>query len=100
MLSTDKVTDCVVPATKVEEFIASVFHNGLALGWEPFSVNRLMLLSVFLAARQNSIKVETLRSLQLSQTVVMFQVWLYHLHILHCAGRQENGGKKEDWVIC
>lgn len=55
---------------------------------------------MFLAARQKSIKVETLRSLKLSQTVVTFKVWLYCLHALRCAGRKESGKKKEDWIIC
>ena len=35
----DKVTNCVVPATKLEKFIARVFRTVLALGQKSFSVN-------------------------------------------------------------
>lgn len=87
-----KVTDCVIAATKVEEFIPRVFYDGLALGWKPFSVNQLMLLRVFCS------KTECIRS-KTSQTVVIFKVWLYHLHTLHCASRNENERKREDWII-
>lgn len=31
-------------------------------------------------------------------TLVIYKMWLYHLHTLHCAGRKENGRKREDWI--
>lgn len=73
LLSMDKVTDYFVPASRLVEFIARVFHNGLALSWKPFSISWLMLLVVSSGARRG-IRPETLRSLKPSQTVVKFKV--------------------------
>ena len=42
----DKVTNCVVPATELEEFIAGIFCTVLALGQKSFSVNELTFLTV------------------------------------------------------
>lgn len=46
--------DFVVPAPKLGEFIARMFHYGLALGRKLLSVNQFMLLSVSHAARQTA----------------------------------------------
>lgn len=54
LLSMDKVTYSFETASRLEEFIARVFHNGLALGWKPFSINWLMLLIVSSGARQKA----------------------------------------------
>lgn len=94
----DKVMDFVVPAPKFGEFIARMFHNGLALGRKLLSVNQFMLLGVSSATRQTA----ALRKLKVSQTLVIFKVYFYCLPTLHCRSRNENRQKKkktEGWII-
>ena len=81
--------DFVVPAPKFGEFIARMFHNGLALGRKLLSVNQFMLLGVSLATRQTA----ALRKLKVSQTLVIFKVYFYCLPTLHCRSRNENRKK-------